>query len=532
MPKSYGNRGYGANRKSGATKDLKRKKLFMWVGIGAAVVAVAVLLILIFSGTFLSDEERRQKILETGTFYEGVSIEGVDVSGMKYAEAEPLVKEKATALMEGLQLTYQVGENTYALSAGQMGAEADIAATLEEAMFYGREGSGEEQREEIDKAKNEGVDILIKIGVNDEFIKNTLDLQGQEYNTQPADAAIAVEKSEDKENLQIRGSLVITPEAVGEVVNQDELIGEIKAALAGRDWQTPLPTTIIETQPTVTEEQLRENCELMGSYRTTFKDSAYGRRFNIWKMGTVVNGVVLQPGESWSINDAAGPRTKENGWEDAAGIKSGAYVDEPGGGICQVSSTLYIALLKSEVEIVDRSHHSWPLKYVPTGMDATISTGAPDFVFKNNYDFPITVIVNCDGKDERYIKVEVYGPSMDYTVDLENEIVSEEEPKDTPEVVTDPSMKPGTSAWTKPRHERIEVKVYKVKKDKETGKQIGEKELLYTDVYRAFKGQLTVGPSATPTPTPSPSETAPSPAPTGSGGADPAPTESGEGAQE
>lgn len=104
------------------------------------------------------------------------------------------------------------------------------------------------------------------------------------------------------------------------------------------------------------------------------------------------------------------PAHQRDRLENAAGISDGQYVDEPGGGICQVSSTLYIALIKSEVEIVTRSHHSWPLSYVPTGLDATISTGGPDFVYRNNYDTPIAVVVTVDGKDERSITVKVHGP--------------------------------------------------------------------------------------------------------------------------
>ncbi|HBU13224.1 MAG TPA: vanomycin resistance protein VanB, partial [Clostridiales bacterium] len=100
---------------------------------------------------------------------------------------------------------------------------------------------------------------------------------------------------------------------------------------------------------------------------------------NIWKMSDIINGVKVEPGETWSINEEAGPRTYNLGWQGAPGISDGEYKEEAGGGICQVSSTLYNAVLRAELEIVERKHHSWPLDYIDGGLDATISTGAPDF---------------------------------------------------------------------------------------------------------------------------------------------------------
>ena len=137
-------------------------------------------------------------------------------------------------------------------------------------------------------------------------------------------------------------------------------------------------------------------------------------------------------------------------------------MDEPGGGICQVSSNLYNALLKAEVEIVDRSHHSWPLGYVKTGLDATISTGSPDFVFKNNYDVPIAIVVDCDAVNSRKITVSVYGPARDYAVKLESDIISETEPTEEMEIIYDSSMDEGETQIVKKRHNsgrRIQNKI-------------------------------------------------------------------------
>ena len=475
---------------SGADKA-KNIRVLLICALAVLIVVAGVLAWIFITKGNEEANMSRDEILAKGTYFEGVSIANIDVSGMTLTEAKPQIEEKASQTLMDLKITYSAMGNTYPLTAEELGATIDVQAVMEKALFYGREGDATQRTAEFNKAKEEGA-----------------------YNIEMQNATVSVKKNEDEKNLQVSGELEFVEEVAGKEIDTAKLIADIQTNLQKGDFTSVIPTTVVDTQPEITLEELKENCQLMASFSTSFKSSAYGRRYNIWKMSTVVNGVVLQPGESWSINEAAGPRTTANGWEDAAGIKNGTYVDEPGGGICQVSSTLYNALLKAEVEITDRSHHSWPLSYVDPGLDATISTGAPDFQFKNNYEYPITIIATTDAKNARTVKVSVYGPPMDYTVKMESKVVLNEEPGPAATVYSS-EMKPGTSEWTKPRHNKIKAEIYKIKIDKETGKEIS-RELYYTDTYRAFTGQITIGPSATPkpetttpaTPTPSKSEAA------------------------
>lgn len=489
---------------SGADKA-KNIRVLLICALAVLIVVAGVLAWIFIAKGNEEANMSRDEILAKGTYFEGVSIANIDVSGMTLAEAKPQIEEKASQTLMDLKITYSAMGNTYPLTAEELGATIDVQAVMEKALFYGREGDATQRTAEINKAKEEGVNFPLEAKADEEILAASLETQGEAYNIEMQNATVSVKKNEDEKNLQVSGELEFIEEVAGKEIDTEKLIADIQTNLQSGDFTSVIPTTVVDTQPEITLEELKENCQLMASFSTSFKSSAYGRRYNIWKMSTVVNGVVLQPGESWSINEAAGPRTKENGWEDAAGIKNGAYVDEPGGGICQVSSTLYNALLKAEVEITDRSHHSWPLSYVDPGLDATISTGAPDFQFKNNYDYPITIIATTDAKNARTVKVSVYGPPMDYTVKMESKIVLNEEPGPA-ETVYSSEMKPGTSEWTKPRHNKIKAEVYKIKIDKETGKEIS-RELYYTDTYRAFTGQITIGPSATPKPETTPPAT-------------------------
>lgn len=500
------------------TKVGNEKKYALIIGT-ALVLIIAAVLIFAFSGS--SGEVSADELKET-EFFEGVSIAGVDVSGMTISEAEPLIRQQAEELLNSLNISYSVEDTVYPVTAYELGAYVDHISVMTEAMMLGRTGSLSEKSEQKRLAKEEGTDFPLQITADRKTAEAALERHGALYNKEPKDACVRVSVNQSSDTLNCSGELVFEEDEDGLTVDAAKLADELCSAAENEMNTAVIQASLDTTQAALTLETLEQNCVLMGQFSTTFETSAYGRRFNIWKMSTVINGVVLQPGEQWSINEAAGDRTTANGWADAAGIKNGAYVDEPGGGICQVSTTLYGAVLRSELTVVERKHHSWPSAYVPVGLDATISTGAPDFIFANPYDYPIVVIANTDAKDARRIKVSIYGPPMDYKLDFTSEIVKETEPKPA-STTFDPSLSPGTSVQVKPTKTGKVANVYKHYYDKETGEEIREPELIYTDTYSAFSGLVAYGPSLDPNatlPPPTaepdgevPDEAAPSPAP-------------------
>jgi len=149
---------------------------------------------------------------------------------------------------------------------------------------------------------------------------------------------------------------------------------------------------------------------------------------NIKILADIVNGTEIKPGEVWSINEAAGPRNRDTaktvGWQEAPGISKGRYEDQVGGGVCQVSSTVYNAAIRAELTIVERQAHSWPSSYIKKGMDATISTGGPDLKLSNPFDMPIYLAAFVD-EEAFTVTVEVYGPPLThgFTVEFTNELV-------------------------------------------------------------------------------------------------------------
>lgn len=175
-----------------------------------------------------------------------------------------------------------------------------------------------------------------------------------------------------------------------------------------------IPLTL--TQPTLSTNTLGTElfADCLGTKTTTFKSSNSNRCTNVRLAAEKIDGVVLNPGETFSFNDVVGKRTAAAGFKPAGAYAGGEEVQQIGGGICQVSSTLYCSALLSNLQITSRSCHYFAVSYVPYGLDATVSWGGPEFKFKNNRDYPIKIVAKCD-MNAKSLTVEIWGTDVDGT---------------------------------------------------------------------------------------------------------------------
>ena len=168
------------------------------------------------------------------------------------------------------------------------------------------------------------------------------------------------------------------------------------------------------TDPEIADEDAYFQ-DVLGHCETPHGDNE-NRNGNLRKACGMLDGLVLQPGQELSYNEALGPRTKELGWLPAPAYSGTKLVDSPGGGICQVSSTLYLASVYSELTIVERHNHGYPVSYIPLGMDATVSWGFADLKIRN--DSPMPVKIQAEESDG-YVRVSILGTeTRDYNVEM------------------------------------------------------------------------------------------------------------------
>ena len=219
---------------------------------------------------------------------------------------------------------------------------------------------------------------------------------------------------------------------------------DVAAVQKALDGAAPGETLTLDAEieePEVTAADLKAVLfrDVLGEAKTHVSGSA-GRIGNVKLSAQIINGLVLNSGETFSYNGSVGKRTADRGFKPAPAYVKGETVDEIGGGICQTSSTLYLACLLSNLEITERYAHRYVPAYIAWGMDATVSWGGPDYKFTNNTLYPVKIVTKYE---KGYLTVQILGTNVDGTyVKMSNEVLSK-----TPwETIyqEDPTMAPGS----------------------------------------------------------------------------------------
>jgi vancomycin resistance protein YoaR len=417
-----------------AEKPAKNKKKTLTIVLLSLLAAVIVL-----GGVFLAlkikadkEEEERQSLLNSGVFYTGITVGGVDVSGMSLDQAKEALKEAEEKLTENVGFTVTDGEHTYTIDKSFFDISYNTEEKLAEAMAEGRDDSLtlEELKNGLSDiaANGRSFDIEYTIATPDftEFAASI----AAEINVAPVDATFSVKQLEMNEdtdalnavNIGIADDDTVTDlrdlrfdfvEGVpGSGLNEQALIEELTSRTEARDFGT-VEFTSETIEPQVTIATIKETLVLRSKAYTSYAKGHYGRAervHNMTKACGLMYGTVLQPGEVFSCNTLLGDRYEKYGWQLApAVIEGGASTeDQPGGGVCQVSTTVYNAVLMGDYEVVYRQAHSSRLSYVPGGLDATINTGTIDFKWSNNTSSPIYVFTWIDTEQKR-VWCEIYG---------------------------------------------------------------------------------------------------------------------------
>lgn len=262
-----------------------------------------------------------------------------------------------------------------------------------------------------------------------------------------------------------------------------------KLVSQNQDYFT-IPLKVLKPQITVKSLGQEAFPDLLATYSTTYSTGNSNRCTNISLAARSVNGYVLMPGETFSYNSTVGQRTATRGYKEAGVYLNGEVTTGLGGGICQVSSTLYNAILLANLEIVERSNHTFKPTYVPAGQDATVSWGAPDFKFKNNRNYPIRITATAGNGS---ISFNVYG--LKTSDDYEVKIVSSEIgsiPFSTQYQETS-SLPAGTQKITQAGSNGCKTQTYKILY--KNGAEVSRK-LINSDTYKPHNQVVSVGTGA------------------------------------
>jgi Uncharacterized vancomycin resistance protein len=223
-----------------------------------------------------------------------------------------------------------------------------------------------------------GTDLKLQTRFNKNKLTGLLKTIKKEIDTKAKDASISFNK----------GKTIINKDVTGKYLNVEENINLIEDKLSKRVFSN-FTLNVEKIEPKLSYSDIKEVKSVVSQFSTTFSLNDTNRGDNIRLACKRINGKILMPGEVFSMNEILGPRTLENGYKEAPVIIKNELTPGTGGGICQVTTTLYNAVLKAKLSVLERSHHSMPLAYVKPGQDATISEGSLDFKFKNSNNYPI-----------------------------------------------------------------------------------------------------------------------------------------------
>lgn len=319
----------------------------------------------------------------------------------------------------------------------------------------------------------------------------TVDELYEKLHTQPADAEYVYNGNE----------ISIKEHAMGVEVDKEALAEAVKLL----NFEQPATVSIKTVMPSVTSESLKSKLfnTTLASYSTSYSTKAANRASNVALAASRINGKVLQPGETFSYNNTIGDTTIANGYKVAPVFENGKTSEGVGGGICQVSSTLYSAVLYADLKVVERRNHSLTVAYVPKGQDATVSYGSIDFKFANNTDYPIKISAATGGGT---VTVSLIGTKRDAdrTVQLKHSVVSTTQP--TTNETPDPNLPVNTRKVTSTGKTGYVVDT--VKTVLENGKEISSSRITRS-TYKMVPTEVAVG-----TQTEAPVYAVPSPAPT------------------
>ncbi len=280
------------------------------------------------------------------------------------------------------------------------GSEIDVEAVKNE---YPVEIKEDEEIFSIDKIEIQLVNPLTDETMREFVPKNIYNKPVYENEISELASELAKEIDQPMKNVKLsdQGELIGGRNRV--ILNEDELI-QILLNIEPNTLTVPLP--VYETKPNVSVEMTKNiSNTVISKYETFFDPADSGRNQNIQLAVEAINNIVIGPGDRFSYNETLGERTPEQGYQPALEIVNDEYVMGIGGGICQVSSTLFNAVDELGLEVYARSSHSKPVGYVPEGRDATVSWGGPDFKFLNNKDYPVILKAYTD-KENGVLTVE------------------------------------------------------------------------------------------------------------------------------
>ena len=428
-------------------------------------------LCLICIGYFLCSSN----ILQNNTDSQQVEtvVNGVNLNTLTQQEAVDFFDEYIDEQTSQITLDIEYNDKVWCYNGSNFEATSNIHTILEDLYSYNKNNNYIKKVKMLRQIQKMGFDNYIALNYSFRGIDEKIDGIISEIEQPAISSEITFNAKTSTFN--------ITPSQIGIKVNRDKLASDIVNGLQ-KSKQVVVKVETEEILPEYTEEMLKKCTKKQAAFSTSYAHSSVARKNNINLAVKQLNGTRINACQIFSFNDIIGVRSEEKGYQTAKIIKNGEFVAGVGGGICQVSTTLYNALLLANIDILEVHKHSLPVSYVKPSLDAMVSWGSADLKFKNNTQLPIFISAKCDGEN---IIFEIYGDTKPegITIKTRSEIVDtipfgkDKIIKDTEQLYLDKIMFKGEFLRVKNGKEGYESKAYL--QYYKNGKMINEKQIRF-----------------------------------------------------
>ena len=424
--------------------------------------------------------------------YPGVYIDNVQVGGMTKGEAAEAVRKVHEDVSSSFDIVIAVGNENWHVNSERVPVSRNIEEVVEKAFVSGRGNSAslagnaatpfEERVSQASAMRSNPVTFATKQDYDHEALRALTDGIVNYVNRDPVNSTV---HSFDFKTQ----TFTFTDDRPGARIDPDDLYSRVAELLDDGVTKKELRIVPEKILAEVTKTELMNRFGLISAYTTTTTSDGK-RNTNIQLSAEAISGKTVLPGEIFSFNAATGERTAAKGYQEAPAISGGQSKDEVGGGVCQTSSTLFNAVARADLEIIERNPHAWPSHYIEKGFDATVNWPGLDFKFKNNTEWPVFIIA---GYSKRKVTVNIYGMSLgsDVRIDLESEVVRTIPKPEGTNYVINTSLAPGESKKTVTGRQGYEVNTWKVWYQ---GNREIKREILFKTTYRAYQETIEYNP--------------------------------------
>lgn len=459
-------------------KENSGKKGFKLKPNRKLIFTIATILIVAISATSAYAVVSNNKVKQwEDKVYPGVKVDGVDLSGKTKEEALLLLNDNFTKEINNKKVNVKINEQVFTLNYSDLTPQFNIEEVADKALSIGKDLNFFSKKSWIDGKHNE--DLLLEFNYDESKLES--------FKSKIKDS---INKSSKNASISINGGQIsITPEVDGVKVNEDELTNKLKEAIDGSIGKdTEIFMTAEIDKPAITKDQLSKINSKISSAQTNYASSGAGRAANVELATKFCNGKLLMPGEVFSYNEVVGERSAARGFKDAAVFVGDRVEQGIGGGICQVSTTLYRAAMEANLKSTERYNHSMLPGYSLPGLDATVVWGVLDYKFKNNYDFPVYIESYTSNRN---VVFNIYG-SKEGMDGKSYKLVAQTTETLQPNVTTkeDSTLAEGTTQWEKNPVVGYKAKAYIV--TYQNGNEIN-REAVSSDLYTKVDGIVKKG---------------------------------------